>query len=201
MRKLIRLMLLTAFGTPTVCSADWILDNDASTLSFTSTKAGTVAEVHTFGGLAGSIGPDGEASLLIDLDSVDTAIGIRDERMRELLFETSEYAVATVALTLAPDQLDGLAPGQRESAAVEAELQLHGVARPLTAQVSVARLGEERLLVATEVPLIINADDVGLAEGVERLRAIAGLSSISPAVPVTFVLVFERSLGSSLQNR
>ncbi len=191
MQKLREPFLLAALVTPALCSAEWILDNDASTLSFTSTKAGTIAEVHTFGELAGTIGDDGAASLLIDLDSVDTAIDIRDERMRELLFDTSEYAVATVALTLAPGQVISLAPGQRQSAAVEGELHLHGVTRPVTAQVSVARLADDRLLVATETPLIVNAADVGLAEGVERLRAIAGLSSISPAVPVTFVLVFE----------
>ena len=37
---------------------------------------------------------------------------------------------------------------------------------------------------------IINADAVSLADGVEQLREIAGLPSISKAVPVSFVLQF-----------
>jgi hypothetical protein len=63
----------------------------------------------------------------------------------------------------------------------------------VTAQVTVARLGTERLLVASERPLLLDAADVGLTAGVEKLRAIAGLASINPAVPVSFVLLFESS--------
>jgi hypothetical protein len=39
-------------------------------------------------------------------------------------------------------------------------------------------------------PLIINAGGFALVEGVERLREVAGLHSISTAVPVTASLVF-----------
>jgi polyisoprenoid-binding protein YceI len=178
-------------GAADTVSSEWILDNDASTLSFTSIKAGTVAESHTFGKLVGGIGADGSASLMIDLDSVDTGIEIRDQRMRELLFDTSTYAVAGISLTVPAGVLDTLEPGEQRSATVEATLELHGMTRPVTAQVAVARLGEDRLLVTSERPLLLNAADVGLADGVERLREVAGLPSISPAVPVSFVLLFE----------
>jgi polyisoprenoid-binding protein YceI len=187
------LLLYPGTSSADPASAEWILDNDASTLSFTSIKAGTVAETHTFGELAGGIAADGSASLVIDLDSVDTAIEIRDQRMRELLFDTSRYAVARVSLAVPPEILDTLEIGEQQSAAVEATLALHGVTRPVTAQVTVARLGTERLLVASEQPVLLNAADVGLAAGVEKLREIAGLASISPAVPVHFVLLFELS--------
>lgn len=193
------LVLLSLMPVPG--SAEWILDNDASTLSFTSIKAGTVAETHSFGELAGGIDANGRASLVVDLDSVDTGIEIRDQRMRELLFDTSRYAIAEVSLRVPPDVLATLESGQQRSAAVEATLELHGGTHPVTVQVRVARLGDERLLVASERPLLLDAADVGLDDGVEKLREIAGLASISPAVPVSFVLVFETALAPSPAER
>jgi len=38
----------------------------------------------------------------------------------------------------------------------------------------------------------VNASQVGLLAGIEKLRELAGLPSISPAVPVTFSLIFEQ---------
>jgi hypothetical protein len=64
---------------------------------------------------------------------------------------------------------------------------------------TVAKLGRQRLLVTSERPLLLNAADVGLADGVERLREIAGLPSISPAVPVSFVLLFESALAPAVR--
>jgi len=44
--------------------------------------------------------------------------------------------------------------------------------------------------VTTLAPLIITAESVGLVAGVESLREIAGLPSISRTVPVTFSVKF-----------
>jgi len=61
---------------------------------------------------------------------------------------------------------------------------------PVAAELLVSRLAGDRMLVATLKPVIVNAASVSLAEGVEQLREIAGLPSISKAVPVSFVLQF-----------
>ncbi len=62
----------------------------------------------------------------------------------------------------------------------------------MTAELLIARLAADRVLISTLKPIIVNASNVALAEGVEKLREIAGLPSISNAVPVTFVLQFVR---------
>jgi len=41
-------------------------------------------------------------------------------------------------------------------------------------------------------PIIVMADTHGLVSGVEALREVAGLPSISRAVPVSFNVVFEQ---------
>ena len=183
---------LLAFGVVSMpASAGWVLDADDSAISFTSTKANTAAEVHGFGRVSGGVDDDGVATLTIELDSVDTSIEIRDQRMRELLFETAEYPAAKVKVELDADAVEAIEPGDSKTMSATAELSLHGSVTELPVQMKIARLAENRLLVASERPVIVNASQVGLLDGVEKLREIAGLPSISPAVPVTFVLAFD----------
>jgi hypothetical protein len=53
-----------------------------------------------------------------------------------------------------------------------------------------AKLDNATVMVASTQPLVIDAAKFGLSDGVEKLREIAGLDSISNAVPVTFVMTF-----------
>ena len=175
----------------TSAAADWVLDNSSSRISFVSTKAGSAAEVHRFGELEGRVDAGGNATISIVLDSVDTAIPIRDERMREMLFETERFPTATLVASIDMDAVDALEPGESMPVTTEAQLQLHDNTVSLTVEMTVARLDEGRVLVASQKPLIVNASQVGLLDGIERLREIAGLPTISPAVPVTFVLAFD----------
>ena len=80
--------------------ATWSLDNEKSVLSFVSTKAIDIAEVHRFTNLAGRISDKGKAVVTVALDSVHTGIEVRDERMRELFFDTGTYANATMRTTI-----------------------------------------------------------------------------------------------------
>ena len=59
-----------------------------------------------------------------------------------------------------------------------------------SAELLVTRIAADRILVTTLKPLVVNAGALDLADEVEALREIAGLPSISKAVPVTFVLQF-----------
>lgn len=170
--------------------ADWALDNDASTLKFVTTKANLAAEVHSFGTLEGSVDGDGNATVTIELDSVDTTVEIRDERMREMLFETERYPAATIAAKVDTDAVSRLKPGTRQPMVLEGQLLIRDTPVSVTLDVTVTKLDKTRLLVSSRAPVIVNAGQTGLAAGVEKLREVAGLPSISPAVPVTFELVF-----------
>lgn len=172
--------------------AGWTLDGDDATLNFVSTKANAAAEVGSFGVLEGGVDDGGNVTISIDLDSVDTAIELRDQRMREMLFETGRYPSATVVAKIDIDAVNDLAVGSSTSLVTEAALRVNEVTLSLTVELDIARLSESRVLVASSKPLIVNAGQVGLLEGVERLREIAGLPSISPAVPVTFLFAFDK---------
>lgn len=172
--------------------AKWSLVGPESVLAFISTKKGDVAEVHTFGALSGSVTKSGQLMLNVDLASVDTKVSVRDERMREMLFETVQYPRAKLTALLERSVLQGLKVGESKVVNTEATLELHGQRKQITVDALVVRPNETELVVVSLKPVIVNAADFGLTEGVEKLRAVVGLPSISLAVPVSFVLKFSR---------
>ena len=169
--------------------AQWKLDNDSSSIDFISVKNTAIAESHYFASLAGHIDSDGNADITINLDSVETLIPIRNERMREMLFGTSEHPTARVTTAVDPALLTAVAEGGMVSTEVPVKLSLHGVENTLTAPVLVIG-GPGTLRVVSARPILLGADDYNLGPGVEALREVAGLASISTAVPVTINLLF-----------
>ena len=185
------LLLLAPLLLVNPANAHWSLDNEASTLSFVTVKADHVAEVHTFDVLSGSIGDAGEIEIKIELASVNTLIPIRNERMQALLFETNLFPDAIVTGTVDIEALAALEPGASQSLDVEFEFSLHGTSNTLRANLLVIRTNDG-IVASTLKPIIVTADSAGLVAGVEALREIAGLPSISRAVPVSFTVVFEQ---------
>ena len=184
------ILALLFVATPTW--ADWALNNAQSQLSFISIKKGDIAEVHRFDQLDGRVDANGNVTLTIQLASVDTAIPIRDQRMREMLFNTNAFPRATLTAKVDSSALDKLAAGDIVTSNVEGKLSLHDQTGAVTAELAIARLGPNKLLVSSRKPLVLQAGDYELLEGVEKLREVAGLSSISKAVPVSFVLTFDK---------
>ncbi|MFC4259065.1 cellulose binding domain-containing protein [Marinobacter lacisalsi] len=178
--------------TPDTPSA-WSLDADDSYLGFVTTKNTHKVESHRFATLSGAVTGDGVATLDIDLNTVETGIDIRNQRLKEMLFNTGQTPTATVAIELGENlsQVQGLDAGDVMTLEVPAQVQISGETREINSQLRVQHLGEQRFLVSSAQPLIITADQFGLEGGVEALREVAGLNSISIAVPVDFALFFE----------
>ena len=171
-------------------SAQWTLSNEASTLSFVTVKADHVAEVHTFDELSGAIGEDGSVSIEIALASVNTLVPIRNERMQSMLFETDLFPRATITSQINSDGLAKMALGSSEEIGLDFTLELHNQSQTYNATVLVSRQ-EAGLIATTLKPIVVNAESFDLVAGVEALREVAGLPSISRAVPVSFTVVFE----------
>ncbi|MGZ9898099.1 YceI family protein [Shewanella gaetbuli] len=187
MKKWLIVSILSVLAHP-VFAANWQVDNDLSSVSFISTKKGDIAEVHKFKQVSGTLDEQGKFSLTIDLASVDTGISIRDERMQGLLFEVAQYPTLTLSASVPPKLVNDLAVGSTTVADIEATIDLHGQQQKKVFKVLVAKLSDKKLMVTSLAPVVVQAQDFGLVAGVEKLRAIAGLSSISLAVPVSFVV-------------
>ena len=182
---------VTVFFLASSASAHWELDNNSSTLSFVTVKADHVGEVHTFDQLSGDINDDGSVQITIELASVNTLIDIRNERMQNMLFETNLFPQATISGEIDLDAVAAMDAGVSQAISVDFDLAIHGELSSYTADVLVTRT-ESGVLASTVKPIIVMADTHGLVSGVEALREVAGLPSISRAVPVSFNVAFEQ---------
>ena len=170
--------------------ADWSLDAEASSFLYVTSKASALSEVNNFTGLSGSISDAGEATLEIDLASVSTNIEIRDERMRDLVFQVADFPSATVQVNVDSARLDALKVGEQLDDSWDATISLHGMEQTLAAGLRVTKLADDAVQVHTLQPLLVAASSFGLSAGVEQLREVAGLPSINPNVVVNFTLVY-----------
>lgn len=169
--------------------ADWQLNNDASNLNFMSTKNEHIMETHQFERLNGSLTEQGKASIEIDLTSVNTLIPIRNERMLKHLFETANFAKATITADFSVAKIKQLSVGESQALSLKANLNLHGETKPLGLDVIVTKT-TTGLLVNSQKPVVIDARHYQMGAGVDTLKSLAGLSSIGYTVPVTFNLTF-----------
>ncbi len=172
--------------------AEWTLSPDSS-VKFLSTKNTNITEVHEFTQVSGAVSDKGNAEISIDLTSVETGIGIRNERMQSMLFNVSDYATATVSADLPETMMLALKNGETATSVLPLTLELHGEKKEIEADVLATAAADGHVVVTTQSPVLVNAGDFKLAKGVEALREVAGLDRISTTVPVTFTLLFTES--------
>ena len=182
--------VLFLFSTPAF--PDWNLVNEESRINFISIKASDIAEIHTFKDLSGNVKNNGEAQVIINLASLETLIPIRNERMANLLFETKLYPTATFQLGVDLQTILLSEVGKSLDVTYRGILELKSKQFSMPIKLSVTRLGDQSFSVRSSEPLLLNANRLGLSAGIESLRVIAGLPSISKSVPVTFSLIFRQ---------
>ena len=182
--------VLLLFSTPAF--SDWNLVNEESQINFISIKASDIAEIHTFKDLSGNVKNNGEAQVIINLASLETLIPIRNERMANLLFETKLYPTATFKLGVDLQTILLTEVGKSLDFTFTGILELKSKQFSMPIKLSVTRLGDHSFSVTSSKPLLLNADRLGLSNGIESLRVIAGLPGISKSVPVTFSLIFRQ---------
>ncbi len=170
----------------------WYLLPTQSHLSFISIKKGTMIETHSFSELLGSVDVDGSANLTIELDSVQTNIDIRNERMRTYLFETDKFPLATINTKMNLAQFATMKNGERVNMSQEVTVNMHAKTANYDVDFTVTRLGVNKIAVDSRRPVVLDVGDFALQAGLDKLRDLANLPSITAEVPVSFSLVFER---------
>ncbi|MDG1438692.1 MAG: YceI family protein [Emcibacteraceae bacterium] len=191
-----KLGLIITLATATLFSnsalADWVLNSQNSNISYGTIKNDAIGESNTFKNISGSLNDDGHINILIDLTSVDTMLELRDERMRDIVFNVAKNASATLSgdmnLNAHKDQTIGT------SRVIETTIGLELVGEKIEYDLNllVTRLGENKVLVTPHGVLFIDADDYNLLGAIETLRGLAGLDTIASVVPMSFYLTFEK---------
>jgi polyisoprenoid-binding protein YceI len=174
--------------------ADWKVDSKSSDFHFVTTKAGasgttTITEVQHFKDIDGSVADDGKITFNVQTASVETLVPLRNDRLREILFKSAGFPVATFSGVVSLADIKKLKAGDMMDVDVPGTLELVGISKAITAKLRVVRLSGNRLLAATRESLVINANDYGLQSGVEALRTVMGLNVLSPGAPVDVSVV------------
>ena len=169
---------------------DWRLNLDRSFLYLQSVKNKSVFETHGFKHMEGTVTPDGDAKVTLDLASFETGIDLRNVRMRFLFFKTFQFPDAVITAHLDTSKLAELLTKTSLTYPLDFAIELHGMKKQMTRDVVITRIADSAVSVAVTKPIIIPAKDFGFEEGIEKLQEAANVE-ISPVASITFDLVFE----------
>ena len=164
--------------------ADWQI-GPGSQVQFVSIKNNTVGEVSHFETLSGSVTDAGDVEVRVVLDSVETNVGIRNERMKTMLFEVGLYPEAVITAQLDAEAIATMSDGGVANVALQ--IDLHGQTVTKDAQLNIA-VTDQGVSATTAQPILLTAAEFGLEGGVAALQAVAGLNAISRVIPVTVTL-------------
>jgi polyisoprenoid-binding protein YceI len=182
-------LLASVFASP-VLLADLSLNKDASQVNFVSVKNEHIAEIHSFDEFSGSLSTEGKLQIDINLMSVNTLIPIRNERMQKMLFDASNFAVATFVADI-DKSLASMPIGSTKNVSINGELTIKDKIVPVTFLVNITSLENGKVNATTIKPTIISASQFDLDGGINALQEIAMLKSISRSVPLTFSVTFQ----------
>jgi outer membrane protein OmpA-like peptidoglycan-associated protein len=196
-KRILAVALLCLAALPSVAqdgpfAPGWDLDPTRSNLKFQSIKNSTKVESSSFEAFGGGIEPDGQATVRVALDSVNTLVDLRNVRMRFLFFETFRYPEATVSLTLTPEMVEDLPALRRKTLTVPYIFDLHGVQKHMETAITVTLLTDDLISVASAAPISIGVEDFGLAENIIKLQDAVGGIVIVPSATVSFDFMFAR---------
>ena len=192
-----RLTLMTAvLVTATACAvtvahASWRVDNAQSTFTFVTTKAGApgtaaIEEVQSFRQIEGTVRDDGTLQFAVDLASVETNVGLRNDRIKDMLFKVAEHPQAVFTGSVDTHRLETLPAGGTADIDLTGNLAIAGQSNQVAAHLRVVKLEHHALLVTTRSPVIVNLKDYGLQDGVDALRTVMNLNVLSSSAPVSF---------------
>jgi outer membrane protein OmpA-like peptidoglycan-associated protein len=189
--RALMLVVFVAAGLGSAQAQDWLLNAGASHFFMQTAKANAIIETHQFTGLEGSISKNGDASVKIDLTSVESGIDVRNVRMRFLLFEVYKFPNAEITARLDMSKLQELLRTTRITYPLKLTVALHGITKEIETPVYVTRTSDKSVAVSTAKPIIVAADMFGLAAGVAKLSEAVNGTPIVTAASFTFDLVFE----------
>jgi len=187
------IVLATIFGPGVALAGDavWKIEPENSSIAFASIKNDAVGETHHFNGLSGTVDAEGQVSVDIDLASVETYIDIRNERMREFVF--NNIPTATLSAEVEMEDLSSLDVGASTTTDAFGTLSFLGTDVDVDAVLFVMRLSEDKVMVTTDGMAMLNVEDAGITAGIEKLREIAELDSITGVSPITMRLFLTSS--------
>ena len=136
----------------------------------------------------------GTARLTLDLDSFESNIHVRNERVRGIFFEsaTSGWDTAELSIARLPDDvLSAIRDKRRVShAKMDGSVKLHGATIKLPLVIDAGLLETGALWVKSSQPVAVKVSDFGLSENLKKLATTCKHDSIDDVVKVDVSLEF-----------
>ncbi|MDO5091499.1 MAG: YceI family protein [Cardiobacteriaceae bacterium] len=185
-------LLLSAFAHAD--NAVWQSDNNH--ISFLSIKVNqqknSITEQSAFTSSKATLDQDGMFQLDIDLNSVKTNIDIRDQRLKDWVFETAQFGTASVSGKVDADAVNKLAVGETLKLQQPLVLDIHGQKINLQADLNIQRVADDKIMVSTLTPVVLDTKAMKMEKGIMQMVEVMALSSIVEQVPVSFSGEFMR---------
>ncbi len=201
MNRLIKITFTTllAITVNSVNAANWTLDKEASDLHFLSVKKNTVPEINTFDHIDASI-KGNKAKLAINTESINTNNNTRDFQIQTYALKTGLLPNILLTMELTTELINKFQVGDVRTKRLPATLQLGGAKQNVIADVHIAQTKQNRIVVSSLKPVIIDINDFNLLEGFDVMRDMVGLNVITHRVPVYFNLVFDQTNDGSVDR-
>ena len=175
------------WSTQGLADSGYRLNLETAVVGVTSTKNDRIIERHQIKFKTGIVSSTGQVDLVLDLRTPETNIPIRNERMQQHLF--AQFPLATVTAQLPPGVFAKARAGKAISEPVVVTLVANGVSQTHSMQMVLEQDEMGGLIVSGKTEIDVSL--FGYGAGIEMLRNLAGLLSISTLVPVDFVLPFD----------
>ncbi len=185
------LLLFFAVSTYTLAVNKYIVDSNNSFVNFATIKKQFVVEPALISNISGNISKLGEIKIVVDLNSVDTNIGIRNTRLKNIFFNIAKFPKAIISAKIDPKVIKKIAYYKKMT--IPASLEFYGAKKDIKLDILVAKVYRSHLLVSSIKPIVINANDYGIPN--KNLLALAktvGGLSISNKAGVNFVIAFKK---------
>lgn len=172
----------------------WILEE--ADIRFYSTKTdkndNDIVEEGVFNTYSGYLDKQGNLKMEIELDSVDTDISIRDQRIKEWLFETARFPKVEIQSQMDHDWMNALGVHKEASKVQPLTISFHGKTIQTEASLKIIKLDDNTINVMTQEPVHINLLELEMMQGLNSLTEVMDLKSISYLVPVKFQGKFKK---------
>jgi len=195
-KRYVASLSLAALASAAPAWAEWqVADN--SGIQFVSIKNNTIGEVSHFDMISGTVGDQGAVEVRVALDSVETNIGIRNDRMKKMLFEVGLYPEAVITAQLSEEAMAVVGSSSGAAVPVVLQIDLHGQVVSKDAVLTVSATDAGGFSATTSQPILLNAAEFNLEDGVAALQSVAGLNAISRVIPVMVSLNFTKVAAAS----
>jgi polyisoprenoid-binding protein YceI len=192
MKKIIQFIVVLGISFSGIfvgAQAKYTLDGDHSAVHFSTIKKQYIVEPAVFKKVSGSISNSGNVEVQIDLNSIETRIPIRNERINKLFFDSVKFPNATVKAKIDMAMLKGIRDFKKMD--LPATLNFYGKSKAIKLKVLIAKVGKNKFVATSMAPTIVNAKDFGVPDNnITKLAATVGGFNISNKVGVSFVLSF-----------